>query len=275
MTIDNSFMIKKLESFESVYVLFSAATRSPFVECDEDTMDDQIYLFTSEDKAKEYAERFRKEKLAVQPAKLPGKAAKPFFTSLYLMGITAVIIQDEGAPMRAALDQLAKSPDLDTMKQAKVPGANPELQLTGMYFMQELARPLERTAEEKKHLRELEEEMAHNLLASRLIVSFDVSAIKGKWNPADPQQRKQVRVPMIRHKNGKSYQPVYTDMSEFQKFNQKNKNVKLQILVVPYEKLAGLLVKEAEGFAINPGGFNLILNRAQLEQMAKRYGEGA
>ena len=275
MAIDNSFMIKRLEGFDTLYVLFSAATHAPFVECDEETMDDQIYVFTTEESARECAERYRAEKLAVQPAKLPGKAVKAFFTSLFLFSVTTVILQDEGAPVRIALDQLAKSPDIEVMKQAKVPGANPELQLTGMYFMQELARPVERNAEEKKHLRELEEEMAHNLLASRFIISFDVSAIKGKWNPADPEQRKKIRVPLIRHKNGKNYQPVYTDLSEFQKFNQNNKNVKLQMLVVPYSRLAGLLVKDAEGFAVNPGGFNLILNRAQLEQMTKRYGDRA
>ena len=273
MTIDNSFMIKRLEGFETLFVLFSAATHSPFVECDEDTMDDQVYVCTSEEGAKECAERYRADKLAVQPARLPGKAAKAFFTSLYLFGVTAVILRDEGAPVRIALDQLAKSPDLEKMKQAKVPGANPELQLTGMYFMQELSRPVERNAEEKKHLRELEEEMAHNLLHARLIISVDVSAVKGPWNPADPEQRKLVRVPMIRHKNGKNYQPVYTDISEFQKFNQNNKNAKLQVLVVTYDRLAGLLVKEAEGVAFNPGGFNLVLNRAQMQQMAKRYGE--
>ncbi len=273
MTVDHSFMIKKLESREFLYVLFSPVTHLPFVECDDETMDDQIYVFTSEEQAKEGASRRLAEKLAVQPAKIPGKTAAAFFTSLYLMDITSVIIQDEGSPVRVALDVLAKRPDLDVMRQAKVPGANPELQLTGLYFMQELSRKIERDAQGKTHLRELEEEMAHNLLSARLIVTIDVSAVKGKWNPADPKQRGQIRVPMIRSKNGKSYQPVFTDLSEVQKFNRNTKNAKLQMLVVTYDKLAGMLVKDAEGFVFNPAGFNLPLNRAQLEQMAKRYGE--
>ena len=273
MTIDNSFMMKKLENHEFLFALFSPATHSPFVVCDEETMDDQIYVFTSEEMAKNEAERLRLRQQVVQPAKLPGKAAKAFFTSLYLLGITAVILQDEGAPVRVALEQLANRPDVETMKAAKVPGANPELQLTGMYFIQELSRRIERGPEEKKLLRDLEEEMAHNLLSSRILTAFDVSAVKGKWNPADPKQRGQVRIPLIRLKNGKSYQPVYTDVSEFQKFNQRNKNAKLQILVVPYDRLEGLLVKDADGFVFNPGGFNLVLNRDQLVQMAKRYGE--
>ncbi len=273
MTIDNSFMMKKLESHESLFALFSPATHSPFVVCDEETMDDQVYVFTAEEPAKNEAERLRARQETVQAAKIPGKAAKAFFTSLYLLGVTAVMVQDEGAPVRVALEQLADRPDLEVMKSAKVPGANPELQLTGLYFMQELSRRIERGQEEKRQLRDLEEEMAHNLLSARILVSFDVSAVNGKWNPADPKQRSQVRIPLIRLKNGKSYQPVYTDITEFQKFNQRNKTAKLQILVVPYDKLAGLLVKDAEGFVINPAGFNLVLNRGQLEQMAKRYGE--
>ena len=50
MTVDNSFLIKKFEKYESIYVLFSQMTKLPFVECDEETYDDQVYvclLYTS------------------------------------------------------------------------------------------------------------------------------------------------------------------------------------------------------------------------------------
>ena len=47
MAIDNNFMIKKIEKYPQVYVVFSAVTHLPFAECDEDTVLDQIYLFTA------------------------------------------------------------------------------------------------------------------------------------------------------------------------------------------------------------------------------------
>ncbi len=271
MAIDNSFLIKKIESYESVCVLFSAYTHLPFIECDDETFDDQIYMFTTKEMAQTFMHKYVLEKFALQIAILPGKAVRNFLGSLHLLGVNAVIFQDQGAPIRLQLDKLVPKPDLEKMAEAKVPQANPTLQLTGLYFMQELSRPVERNNEEKKHLHDLEEEMAHNLLQAKLILTFDVSNIKGKWNPKDPSQK--VKIPLVKTPNGKTYQPVYTEVGELQRFNAKNKGMKLEMMTVPYDKLASFLVKDSEGFVFNPAGFNLILSKEQLAQMQKRYGQ--
>lgn len=271
MAIDNSFMVKRFEKFDSVYVLVSGLMRVPFIECDEETFDDQVYMFTTEEMAQTYARKYTQNKVLLAAAKIDGKALKVFLASLYLYGVNAVVIQEEGAPVRVELEKLAPKPDLEAMKNDKIPRANPEMQLTGIYFMEELRRPVERNREEKKKLHDLEEEMAHNLLHSRFIVSFDTTEIEGQWNPKDPSQK--AKIPMVRTKEGKVYQPVYTDMEEFRRFNIKNKGMKLQLIAVPYDKLKLFLVKESEGFVFNPGGFNLILTSTQLDEMQKRYSE--
>ena len=46
MTVDNRFLIKKFEHFEHIFVLFSQTTRLPFIECDEETFDDQVYVLS-------------------------------------------------------------------------------------------------------------------------------------------------------------------------------------------------------------------------------------
>ena len=60
MTIDNRFLIKKFESFENIFVLFSQTTKLPFVECDEESFDDQVYVFTDEERTKEFARKYTK-----------------------------------------------------------------------------------------------------------------------------------------------------------------------------------------------------------------------
>ena len=45
MAIDYTLTVKKIHSLEKIYVLFSASTRMPFVECDPEEFDDQIYIF--------------------------------------------------------------------------------------------------------------------------------------------------------------------------------------------------------------------------------------
>lgn len=271
MAIDNSFMIKKIEKFEYLYVLFNQQMGVPFIECDEQTFDDQVYVYTTEEMAQNGARPYTQDKILLQVLKIPNKVFDGFFQGLYNFGINAVMVQDEGAPVRVQLDQLTKKPDLEAMKSDQIPRSNPELQLTAVYFMQELRRPLERNQEEKMRLHNLEEEMAHNLLRSRFIITFDTTNIKGKWDPKDKSQK--VKIPLIKSKDGKVFQPVYTDFSEFQKFNAKNKGMKLNLTAVPYDQLKNFLVKESLGFAFNPGGFNLVLTKEQMEQMQSRYAE--
>ena len=49
MAIDYTLTVKKIHSLEKIYVLFSASTRMPFVECDPEEFDDQIYIFANEE----------------------------------------------------------------------------------------------------------------------------------------------------------------------------------------------------------------------------------
>ena len=269
MTVDNSFLIKKFQKFENIFVLFSQTTKLPFVECDEETFDDQVYVFTDETRVQDFARKYTNEKLLLAAAKIPNAQFKGFLTSLYAIGVNALMVQDEGAPVRVELEQLAPKPDLEAMKAEPVPKLNPELQLTALYFLQELRRPVERTPEEKKQLRALEEEMAVNLMKSRFIVAVDVTDVEGEWNPKDRNQK--VKIPFVKNKEGNIFQPCYSDLGEFKKFNARNKNAKFRLMAVPYEDLPKYLIRDSKGYVFNPAGFNLTLTREQLEQMKKNY----
>ena len=56
MAVDHGLIIKKLQGLETLYVSFSQATRMPYVECDPETFDDQVYLFAEEEGAKQWAD---------------------------------------------------------------------------------------------------------------------------------------------------------------------------------------------------------------------------
>ena len=129
---------------------------------------------------------------------------------------------------------------------------------------------MERDTKEKKRLKEMEEEMAVNLLRSRFIVTMDMPAVKGAGG-----KKPAWRISLVRNKSGKAYQPVYTDYFEFRKFNEKNRGARIRMKVVGYDDLEKELAKNAEGYVFNPAGFNLILNRDQIGQMKKRYGKQA
>ena len=270
MAISTGFMRKKVEKYEHLYILFSAHTHLPFIECDGETYDDQIYVFPTEEKIQAFAKTFSGRKIPLRAVRIPQKLLKSFFTSLYQYGVSAVILQDEGEPMRIPLSDLAQKPDIEKLRASRVPGANPELQLTGIYFAQELYRPAERTDQEKALLRDLEEEMVHNMFQSRFIIAFDVTDLPDGEAAAPEGEKPQTRMPMIRLKDGKLFLPIYTEMSEFRRFTAKEKK-KMRLVTVPFADLLRLLPGGCSGYVFNPSGFNLLMTRQQLQKILQRY----
>ena len=58
---------------------------------------------------------------------------------------------------------------------------------------------------------------------------------------------------MLQLPNGDVYQPIFTDLIEFQKFN---KNQQFKAAGTSSAGLIKMLAKEAKGFVINPTGVN-------------------
>ncbi len=273
MAISN-FFLKKFQKLDNLYVLFCQTTRIPYIECDEETFDDQVFVFTREERAKEILKQYLEEKqLVLGSAKLPKAQILPFLGSLYAYGVNAVLLEEDAAePVRIRLEQLAKKPDIEAMKNDKVPRLNPDVQLTCAYFLQEARRKVkERSKEEMKRLHDMEEEMAVNLFRSRFIFPVDLSATGGKPDPANPNYK----IPFLKMNNGDTYVPCFSDLTEYQKFSLQNKQIgkelKLSLVPVPYDALAGLY-KDGKGVVLNPAGINLIMTRELLQKLKENYG---
>ncbi|MCF0146159.1 MAG: SseB family protein [Eubacterium sp.] len=275
MTISTSFMKKRIEKFDALFVLFSAFAQTPFIECDDDTFDDQVYAFKTEEMAKAFADSYSGRKIGLKVIRIEKKGFQAFFESLYKYGATTVMLQEEGLPVRVQLGEIVEKPDLKALQEDKVPQANPALQLTAIYYMQELRRPIERDKEEKQELHELEEEMVHNLFASRFIVVFDVSEVKGTWNPRD--NKAPAKQQMLKLKNDKFVLPVFTELDEFRKYAARfvKPQSKVRLVPVPFDKLRGFLPGPASGFVVNPMGFNMVLMKERIEWLSKVYGTPA
>ncbi len=269
MTVDNRFWKKKFEQFEQLFALYSQATNLPFLVCDPETFDDQVYVSSDKSCIQELAQQYADQKYRMLVVEVPKPQIQRFLAGLYAVGANALIVQEGGLPVRVELKQLVPEPGPEDAAKGKIPKRNPQVQLTALYFLQELRRAGERTPEERQKLRSLEEEMAVNLMKSRFILALDITEIKGKWDPKDPSQK--AKIPFVKDKAGNIFLPCYSDLGEFEKFNAKNKNVKFCLLSIPYEELPKYLLKESKGFVFNPAGFHLILTREAMENMKKNY----
>ena len=75
MTVDQVFIIKKLQNLDEMLVAYSAVTRMHFAICDDESFNDQVWIFTDQDKLKTFAEKYKEEKKLILPVKVQKKDA--------------------------------------------------------------------------------------------------------------------------------------------------------------------------------------------------------
>ena len=230
----------KMKDAEELYVIMSGCTKAPYVVCDEETFDDQILMFLNEAAAQEKARALFAEKIPVGIAKIAKQGLLFFCSTLFTMGVIALLVSDGESTERVQVSDFVKRKDPNTLEEGKVWIENPELHLTALYYMQELRR-MERPVMNEQMM-EWQEEIS---------VNFN----RGKFLVAIPQEEK--GIPLVKSKNGDIFQPIFTDAMEFEKFNREKK---FRAIVVESAKLSQILPQEAQGVILNPLGVNMPLN---------------
>lgn len=261
MENENTFIEQamRIPQLEQLYVAFSAGTRLPFVTCDEEDFTDQIWTFVEEDKVKHYVDVRREnfqDILAV--VKVPKDQMLPFFSSLFAYGIDVIMFQEEERLTRIPLDKLVKHPDLSQIPEEKRPLLNPQMQLSGIHFMQEMHRG-ERDA---RALREYEEEMAANIVRSRFLVPHELEG------DAPLPDGSNIRIPCVKNKEGQMFQPIFTDGQELMRFDREKK---LRASVIPFQSIQRFMGKEVKGIVINPTSLNIILLADKIPALIERF----
>lgn len=233
-------IMRKIRNCGELYAVMSLCTQMPFVFCDPESYDDEIFVYFDKDGANTGARWLLEEKNPIQLAKIDKKSRLAFFTSLLPMGVNAVSV-DKGLPGETTfqLDQLIRRQSAEEMPEGQLRIENPELHLTALYFAQELRKEANPKGKLPEELNELNEELAAHFCRGKYIIAIE----EGKG------------IPMLQ-KNGDSYQPVFTDIREFQKFNQEKK---YGAAVLEYEKIKEVLTPETKGVAVNPFGANILL----------------
>lgn len=259
----NEFLIqvKKMEKLSATFVLFGQGTKMPFITCDEDTFNDQIWVFTTEESAQRYAQVRRDENQDLMMiVKLENQQLLGFYSSLYLLGVNEVVFVESQQKTKIPLESLVLQPDYSHIPEEKQPLFNPRLHLTGLYFMQEVHRDIPN--DEKVSLGELEEELAINLVKSKVLVAVEMQGDRPLSDGSN------IEFPCLNNKEGKTFQPVFTDPNELAKFNTENKFHTHKIEFANIEKI---LKNTLEGVVINPQGMNLIILKSEIKGLFDRF----
>ncbi|MDC7291146.1 SseB family protein [Blautia schinkii] len=254
MGLNKETVIKELQNRENVFVAYSQATKLPYVTCDEETYNDQAWIFATEEGIKEFGKKLLDDKILLMGMRYDKKDFPRLYGTLYAVGINSVVWVDGEEKLEIELPEIARQADMSKLEPEKRPLLNPTLQLSGMYFMQELRRPVEK--EERKNLRELEEELLANLRKSEYLMAMEV-------NENEPEK---VNIPYLKDKKDQILQPIFTDVMEYEKFA---KGKKMRIAKLTFAKLQDVLMEQAFGYVVNPMGFNLVLTKEQIKQIGR------
>lgn len=269
--VDHRFILKKIQGLKEVIILCFQPTKMPYVECDPETFDDQVHIFGADKDAEEFAKSYIEKKIPVILMKVPQKQAPGVISSFYFFGANAVVYHDNGMASRVQLENLVKKPQVfeEQKKQDRLPLVNPSLQLSIMYFMEELYRKVEHDV---KQMRELEEEMVANLLRSKFIIASKAADPNEKFDPKDLNQKKVINY--IKDKDGQIFFPVFSDLGEFQKF-YREKAQGMGMLVVGFHHLQKHMQQDVKAIILNPSGNHLQIVPEQLEKLSKMYQSSA
>lgn len=244
-------LLRRLSSGDSeFYVMMSACTKSPYVVCDPETFDDEVLLLFTEEEARKEHGRLMEAKVPVTLSKLNTKQMLLFFTSLYTMGVNALLIIWNGESVIVQIDEIVKRKSQDQMPEGAVWVENPGLHLTALYFGQALRSPSKEDVNSR--LAELQEELTAHFKRGRFIFALG---------------REEQGTPLVKLKDGNVYQPVFTDVLEFQRFNRENK---FKPVVVEGKDLPKVLAKEARGVLLNMMSVNLPLMVGRPQQAEEK-----
>ncbi len=264
MAADKRFLVKSIQKKKSLIVAYCAYTNMPLVVCDPETFSDQVFLFDTESQLQEFAKTYTEKKIPLKGVKYENKNFLAFFSILFNIGVNELVFVSAGGRESLELTDLVRRPDFSRLPKEKQPVSNPELQLTGLYFMQEAARPVPN--EEKPQLADLEEELSANLLKARYILPIEL--LEGPESDAEKLKNRKYRLPILKTKNGDIFQPLFTDPMELGKFNKGNK---FKALAMPFGNLSKLLIKDSKGFLLNPAGFHIAMPKPLLDGLQSRF----
>lgn len=233
-------VMEKIKKHEEIYAVISACTNMPYVYCDPETYDDEVFVYFDKAEANEGAKWLLEGGNPIKLAKVGIESRLAFFTSLYPMGVNAVCVDKElQSEAVFQLNHLVHRQEAEKMPKGHIRVENPELHLTALYFAQELRKNPDHGKVAPEELKGLDEELAAHFMRGTYIVAVE----EGKGIP-------------VLQKKGVTYQPLFTDIREFHKFDQEKR---FRAAVLDYDKIKDILTPETEGVTVNPFGVNVFL----------------
>lgn len=243
-----------IPTLDGIYLIFSTATRCPYVVCNPETYDDEAMVCISEQAAEAKVKELRELDIPVSSTKVVKDAMLNSFNDMYCFGINAVRFVDDEDELCIQLTDFVHKGDISKIPEERRPLENPSLQLSMLYFCQEARY----RGQDPKKVHEYEEEMVADIRKSTFLVPI------AELN-SDDEGKKEIKFMILKSKDKEPVVPVFTDTMTLMHFLGKGR---CQVIKMNIDQLAKLEIPNAtRGFIFNPNGVGLVLNREQMNKI--------
>ena len=121
MGISEQDAIKELQTRDAVFVAYSQATKLPYVICDEESFNDQVWVFATEEEIKAFGKKKLEEKVLLMGMKYEKKDYPRFYGTLYAIGVNSVVWVDGENQIEVELTKIARQADFSQLEPKKQP----------------------------------------------------------------------------------------------------------------------------------------------------------
>ena len=245
--------IKSLPKREAMYIILSRLTRLPYVACNGETFEDEVFGFTEEAEAIAYAKELCEDGHPVSALKIEQKDLPKYLAELFAYGVTALVVRAGSDVLSMELSEVVRRPSFDKLPEKMRPLENPALQLSMIYYLQEARKGAGNY--DTAAVAEQEEEMAVNLLRSKYILPVKEVEVNGQ---------KMTQLLLMKAPDKPAMVPIFSDVVEFGRFQ---KDGEAKAAVVDFEKMAQMpLPEDVEGFMLNPASSALVLSKEYIKK---------
>ena len=248
--------LKSLPTLEEAYILFSHLTHAPYMVYNEESGEDEAFLFTDLEAAK--AKAVALAEAHIQPTiaiKVNQKELIMTVSSFFVYGITAMRWTTADGEAVYKVREVIKRPDFSQLPEQQRPLENPALQSSMIYYMQELRRKDPNT--DVQTLQDLDEEMSANIKRAKYLLPI-VDKSEG--------DQKNIQQVLFRINETTSLVPLFSDGFEYQRFKSGKEEVKA--IVVTFEQLATMDIPQGtNGYIINPGSVGVTLSKDYIAKI--------
>ena len=252
-------IIAELKTKDKLWIAYSPITRNHYVEYFNGIP--TAYLFSEPRFCDAFAAYLNSKKIIIRPLESDQSTRVPMFSDFFRNGIEQVIVDNGQTFIVIDLLDIIKRPDFSSIPEQERPLINPSMMKCANIFFQCMNTEEPNPNAENNLMREIFN--AKYLLP----IVFGNKAPKGLSLRPISVGGAAIQLAVIRRSDGKCYIPVFTDWVELGKYDKE----KLCCgNIVTFSDIETFCVN-GEFVAINPLGFNMLLDKTTVESIRKRF----